>query len=276
MSSIGRPSNGAAPPRQAVGARPRRSRYPILEHDPDPHAVLEPKDEVRPLEVGGSCVLCFFQDVIRRVCGPSSARLVTTLRSELGSQPVYEIEHGGQRVGVAHPGIGAPMAAATLEELIALGYRKFIVCGGAGVLDGALRVGRVLVPVAAVRDEGTSYHYLPPSRETYPAPEAVRAIETVLHAHGVDYVAVKTWTTDAYYRETAAKVRRRRAQGCRCVEMEAAALFAVAEFRAAPLGQLLYAGDDVSGSEWDSRHWDDRASVREGLFWLAAEACLAL
>jgi uridine phosphorylase len=86
----------------------------------------------------------------------------------------------------------------------------------------------------------------------------------------------KTWTTDALYRETAAKVTRRRDEGCLTVEMEAAALFAVARFRGVPLAQVLYGGDDVSGAEWDSRHWDKSTSVRERVFWLAAEACLEL
>ena len=84
----------------------------------------------------------------------------------------------------------------------------------------------------------------------------------------------KTWTTDAFYRETPAKVRRRREEGCLTVEMEAAAFFAVAQFRGVPFAQLLYGGDDVSGV-WDFRAWTTHA-VREELFWLAAEACLAL
>lgn len=58
--------------------------------------------------------------------------------------------------------------------------------------------------------------------------------------------------------------------------MEAAAFFAVAQFRGVVLAQLLYGGDDVSGDEWDSRHSEERASVRERVFWLAAEACLAI
>jgi purine-nucleoside phosphorylase len=60
------------------------------------------------------------------------------------------------------------------------------------------------------------------------------------------------------------------------VEMEAAAFFAVAQFRGVLFAQMLYGDDDVSGNEWDSRRWQSRASIREKLFWLAAEACLAL
>jgi uridine phosphorylase len=78
------------------------------------------------------------------------------------------------------------------------------------------------------------------------------------------------------WRNPEAKVRHRKAEGCITVEMEAAAFFAVAQFRSVQFDQLLYGGDDVSSSEWDSRLWDSHTSVREKLFWLAAEACLLL
>lgn len=144
------------------------------------------------------------------------------------------------------------------------------------MLNREIAVGHIIVPISAVRDEGASYHYLPPGREVAPGPEGVAAIEQVLAGRQVSYVKGKTWTTDAIYRETAAKVQRRRAEGCLTVEMEAAAFFAVAQFRGVTFAQLLYGGDDVSGAEWDSRGWESRATVREQLFWLSAEACLLL
>jgi uridine phosphorylase len=81
---------------------------------------------------------------------------------------------------------------------------------------------------------------------------------------------------DAFYRETAEKVALRREEGCICVEMETAALSAVAKFRGVIFGQLLYGGDDVSGDEWDGRDWQNRTSIREALFALAAAACFLL
>jgi uridine phosphorylase len=107
-------------------------------------------------------------------------------------------------------------------------------------------------------------------------PAGVLALENMLLARKVAYRTGKTWTTDAPYRETAPKIRARQEEGCLTVEMEAASLMAVAEFRGVTLGQVLYAGDDLSGSEWDERDWQDRKDVREKLFWLAAEACLGL
>lgn len=249
---------------------------PILEFDSAPEAVLEPKKVIRPIDVPEYAVACFFQDVISRLEQEHGARVIEHLRSEIGKHPIYELEVDGRKLVVFHPGVGAPLAAGFLEEMIALGCRKFIACGGSGVLDGEIAVGHLIVPTSAVRDEGTSYHYLPPGREVDASPEAVAAIESVLQARNCAYVVGKTWTCDAIYRETPEKVRRRRAEGCLAVEMEAAALFAVARFRGVICGQLLYGGDDVSSEEWDSRHWRSHATVREKLFWLAAEACLTL
>ena len=137
-------------------------------------------------------------------------------------------------------------------------------------------MGHIIVPVSAVRDEGTSYHYLPPAREVEASPAGIAAIERTLQARGVPYMLGKTWTTDAIFRETPAKVQLRKSEGCLTVEMEAAAFFAVAQFRGVTFAQMLYGGDDVSGTEWDARGWNKRMSVRERLFWLAAEACLAI
>lgn len=61
--------------------------------------------------------------------------------------------------------LGAAGAAYELEQLIALGCKKFIVCGGAGVLQKDIFVGNIIIPCTAVRDEGLSYHYIKPSRE---------------------------------------------------------------------------------------------------------------
>jgi purine-nucleoside phosphorylase len=117
---------------------------------------------------------------------------------------------------------------------------------------------------------------MPPSREVAASPEGVAAIEKVLGDHDCDYLVSKTWTTDAFYRETPEKVGLRREEGCLTVEMEAAAFFAVAKFRGTILAQLLYGGDDVSGTDWDVRDWYKRTPIRERLFWLAAEACASL
>ncbi len=247
---------------------------PILEFDPAPDAAINP--HLERVDMPEHCVVCFFQDVITHLVETHHARVLSHQRSEIGLHPLYEIDFKGERLAFFHPGVGAPLAAGLLEEVIARGGRKFIACGGAGVLDREIAVGHVILPLSAIRDEGTSYHYLPPGREVSASAEGVAALEKTLQAHNVEYLTGKTWTTDALYRETKSKVERRRAEGCLTVEMEAASFFAVAQFRGVTFAQLLYGGDDVTGEAWDSRDWTQQATVREKLFWLAAEACLTL
>jgi uridine phosphorylase len=254
----------------------KRREFPILEFDPARRAVIEPSEQIRPSDVPEHCVPCFFGDVIDDLVAAGAAREVACMRSEMGRHPIYEIESQGRMVAVFQPGISAAFAAAMLDEAIAHGCRKFIACGAAGVLDGHIEAGHIIVPVSALRDEGASYHYVAPSREVAAHPDAVAAIETVLARHDRPYIKGKTWTTDGFYRETPDKIAGRREEGCITVEMEAAAFFAVAEFRGVPLAQMLYGGDDVSGEEWDHRRWHKRRATREDLLWLAAEACLEL
>jgi uridine phosphorylase len=253
-----------------------RDDAPILEFDPSPTAVIEPTEHIDPTDIPRRAVLCFFQDVIARAVEEFDGREIDEVRSEIGLVPVYEVTVAGSRIALVHPGVGAPLAAAFLEELIARGVSAVVACGGAGVLVRDVALGHVIVPTSAIRDEGTSYHYLPPSREVEATESAVEAIVATLERHGVPYVTGKTWTTDALYRETRAKLERRVEEGCLTVEMEAAAFFAVAKFRRIALGQILYAGDDLSGDVWDARDWDGHESGRQHLFRLAAEAVLSL
>jgi len=252
-------------------------RFPILEFDPTPKAIIEPAEQVKELDVPEHCVITFFGEVLKKLHGEGQAKILSTHSWADADRHLYELEFQGQRLASIHPGVGAALTCGILEEIIARGCRKFIVCGGCGVLDSDISIGQLLIPSVAVRDEGTSYHYLPPSREVQATPEAVAAIEKVLSAQNIPYQLCKTWTTDAPYRETVKKVKRRRDEGCITVEMEAAAFFAVAQFRGVALGQILYGGDDVSGeADWDHRNWHTQFGIREQLFWLAAESCLQL
>jgi uridine phosphorylase len=252
-----------------------QTNCPILEFDPSTEAMIEPGLRVEAIDAPEHCVVCFFREVIAKLVREGRARAIAHQKYESGLHPVYELEVDGRRLALFNPGVGAPMAASMLEEAIALGCRKFVACGGAGVLRD-IPAGTIVVPSAAVRDEGTSYHYLPPSREVEANLRAMRVVETVLKEHNRNYIVAKTWTTDAPYRETRAKATRREKEGCATVEMEAAALFAVARFRAVAFVQLLYAGDDLSAEVWDPRGWGTPTPSREQLFWLAAQSCFSL
>ncbi len=264
------------PNRLRTGQLKVAHKYPILEFDPATEAMIEPTRVFDPIDIAEHCVLCFFNEAIEKLGQSYPLKVVRQLRSEMGPHPIYELNWSGKRIALTNPRVGAPLAVATLEAAIALGCRKFVACGGAGVLDGNLSRGHLIVPTAAVRDEGTSFHYMPPGRESHPSDEALKAVRATLEASDQPYVVGKTWTTDAFYRETPAKVKRRKAEGCISVEMEASAFFAVAQFRGVQFAQILYAGDDVSGDKWDSRQWSDQVVAREQLLELAIEACLQI
>ena len=252
--------------------------FPILEFDPTFMSFIEPAHVAARIDgLPERAVACFFQEVIEEVCGEGRARVVTRLRWEHGVHPLYDLEAGeGRHVAVYHPGVGAPLAAGLFEEVIAHGCRRFVACGGAGALVPELTVGHIVVPTAAIRDEGTSYHYMAPSAAIELDADAVAVAVSVLERKQVPFMTGTTWTTDAPYRETVARIARRRQQGCVTVEMETAAFAAVARHRGVRFTQLLYAGDDVSADEWDSRSWQGRASVRRALFDLAVDTALSL
>ena len=256
-----------------------REDIPLLEFDPDKTALIEPRMLHHKQDLPEACVMIFYASVINKLKDEGFLKKsyqlagygVTILPTEIfiATTPLGNIS-------VVFPGIGAPIASAILEELIALGCRKFVACGSGGVLKSELKRGTVVIPNSAVRDEGTSYHYLPPSRTVEMNPEVVRKLEEVLKKHHINYEIGKTWTTDAFYRETKKRIATRKAENCLMVEMECSAFLAVAKFRNVPFGQYLGAGDDVSGDEWDPRIESDKMPFTEKLFWLSVEACLSL
>src|SRR6266542_3623062 len=205
--------------------------YPILEFDSTPEAFIEPSKIIRARDLPEHCVISFFREVIDKVIAEYDAKVMVENRWEDGPHHIYEISYHDRRLAFFHPGVGAPIAAGLLEEAIAFGCRKFIACGGCGVLEKDIAVGNIIVVSSAIRDEGVSYHYLPPDREVIANANGVNALVSTLDARGIPYQLGKTWTTDAPYRETVKKIASRRAEGCVVVEMESAALIAVAPFR---------------------------------------------
>lgn len=250
------------------------SSHPLFEFEESQTAVINPPMRRKVDNFPELAVACWFGDVQRnRFAGQEP---IYRIPFEHGDHEVHVVEHLGKRIAVFNPGVGAPAAATSLEDIIGLGASKIIGCGGAGIVKNGFDVGHIIVPTGAVRDEGTSHHYQPVDVAVVPHPLAVQAIDAELLAANVPYDKGLTWTTDAIFRETPEKVARRREQGCISVEMEASAMFAVAMFRGAVYGQLLYAGDDVSAQTWDHRHWEKQTSVRERVLELALNAVCRL
>ncbi|MFU2164778.1 nucleoside phosphorylase [Streptococcus pluranimalium] len=178
------------------------------------------------------------------------------IKSLNGKHPWYIYERDGLKVAVMLACIGAPMAVGNLEELKVVGFKKFIILGSCGVLDKNIASDRIILPQTALRDEGTSYHYAPASDEISYDERYLVKMETSLRRAGIDCTRTKTWTTDAFFRETAAKVKRRMAAGAEVVDMEAASIMAWAQYRKADVYQFFYTADyvDHHNDEWDQRH----------------------
>ena len=169
-----------------------------------------------------------------------------------GSTDVYCLTHHGRKYGFCRTWVGAPACAGTVEEIReVLNTRKIIHFGGAGCLNREIARGKVMVPTEAYRDEGTSYHYAPPS--DYIRIKNAGVVEAFLKQNGIPYVSGKTWTTDAFYRETLNNFEKRKADGCISVEMEGAAVQAVCDFRGLDVYMFFTGGDLLDAPEWTQR-----------------------
>lgn len=164
---------------------------------------------------------------------------------------LHLLERTDFEVGVlAFFGIGSPGVSALVETMAALGTRRFMNLGAAGGLQPDGKVGDLVVCDAAVRDEGVSHHYLPPARFAHPSAALTRELAEALRGKGFSFRQGPTWTVDAPYRETVEELRHYRDEGVLTVEMEAAALFAVAEHRGLEVAAGFVLSDTLSEVEW--------------------------
>ncbi len=246
---------------------------PLLEDDLEEPGVVEAHMmHRRKVDVAPVAVLCFFNELLEQLADEGQLAVKYVLHSEIGRNPVYEFLSDEGPVAVVHPGVGAPLAAGFVEEMAAIGVTTFVAVGGAGALVDELALGHVMVVASALRDEGTSFHYAPPSRIIDADPLGVRVLEEVLNERAVPYFVGRTWTTDGLFREARTRVQRRIDENCSMVDMESSAFIAVARYRRLRFAQILYAGDSLAGEAWDSRGWVAARSVRENLFHVSALA----
>ena len=251
----------------------------LLEEFENVPAVIEPTD--RSLLSGGeicdTIILSFNGEILERVKqidGVYEGGYLTNLNGKL---PWYIYEKGGSKVAVAMATIGAPMVVGLLEELKARGFNNFIVLGSCGVLDQSIQADKIILPSSALRDEGTSYHYAPASDEIAYEQFLLLTMEKALDKAGIEHIRTKSWTTDAFYRETAAKVKRRLAAGAKVVDMEASAIMAWSQYRQAKVYQFFYTADyvDHHNHEWDARREDRKADAMT-FFKIAVDIALEL
>jgi uridine phosphorylase len=214
-------------------------------------AIINPVAISPPIEgFPDVAVVCFGERVIDALKEHYSAGHVDTMVACV-YVPVYKITYEGKDIAVYCTTCGGSATAGLLEEMISKGCRKFVFFGSCGVLNRAIAAKSLIVPSAAYRDEGTSYHYAPPS--DYIEVKTAPRLAEILTELELPHVCGKTWTTDAIYRETRGNMEKRKVDGCLAVEMECASIMAVAQFRGVDVYQFLYAADSLDEIEWDAR-----------------------
>jgi len=226
----------------------------LEEFDIEQKAVINP--EMVTKAVAGFpkvTISCFSKKLFDSVLSHFESKLLTELHSAIGLNPVYEVEYQGQKFALFQSRVGEPSCVAEYEDLMAIGSKQLILLGNCGVLDRSIEDCGIIIPTLALRDEGTSYHYMRPSDTIEVNKRYREEFREVLRKSGYPFVEGTTWTTDAPYRETPEKVRRRKAQGAICVEMECAGMQAVCDFRGTGFFQFFYAGDNLDHSEWEPR-----------------------
>jgi uridine phosphorylase len=252
-----------------------KNEFPILEYDTEVNGVIMPghygKDILPP-----NGLMVFFKEILDEYVMDSGAEPIIVYKSEKGQFPVYKTHYKDTDICLIQAFVGSAGAAMMTDFLIGHGVKRLIVCGGCGVLKD-IPVGDVIIPTSALRDEGASYHYLPPAREIILDELPVRAIKQTLTQFSTTYIECKTWTTDGFYRETPEMIKYRKEEGCSIVEMECAAIAAVSRFRGILFGQLLYSGDILADvNNYDKRDWYNKLPARKKLFTLAMESAVEL
>ena len=216
------------------------------------------------------CVIFFPRHFKRIKSIYKKCKLIYEFMSASSVSPVYLYDN---KVLIALCPLGGPAAANLMEELIFVGIKTFIGTGSCGAIKET-DFNKFLIPTKAIRDEGTSYHYLPANKFIAVDKELSKSIANTLTKYNEPFISGITWTTDGLYRETPKRIAARKKDGAICVEMETASLAAVAKAKNVKYACLLYFSDCNNGKEWQTRFYDKYA-LREKILNISIEALLS-
>lgn len=236
-----------------------RNEIPLLEYDGCSPEVIPPDHGWTAGKMPEKCLFAFLGDVVHDYAKKHDARTAETLVTVSHDIPIYVLKDAEEEICLVQSPIGAAAAAQVLDTLVTCGCQKVIAAGSCGVLAD-LPENAFIVPVRALRAEGTSYHYLPASRYIGLDKEPVSVMEAVFRQLDLPFVTCTTWSTDGFFRETKDMVRYRLEEGCSVVEMECAALAACCRKRGAKFGQFLFTADSLANvHEYDARDFGTRS-----------------
>ena len=223
----------------------------LEEFDNNKIAMINPCNIVSKIDNMPETVVSFFEEkMFEHFLSAFKPEIITSIGCAVKKHPIYKINFEGKDIAVVQAGIGEPYCVGNFEEIVELGAKNILLFGSCGSLVNAKNCS-VIVPTAALRDEGTSFHYAPPSDEIKLDSNLVEKMCKFFDEKHITYIKGKTWTTDAFYRETKEKIERRKNAGAVCVEMECAGMTAFAKFRNVNFATFFYTGDNLSKEVWD-------------------------
>lgn len=231
---------------------------PILNKKIDPEVIFSPRDYIKyKTEVEGwkldklpkNCIAFFEPSFLKYFEKTNfSLKKLNWLRTD-ENHSVHSLE--GKGTCIVNLNYGAALSAITLEELIEGGCENFIFLGSAGTLQKNIGIGSIVAVDSAIREEGVSYHYSAPSKYSNASGNLLARATAVMEKNKIPFFKGRTWTTDAFYRETIEKAKRYQKEGVLCVDMEASALYSVAEYRKKHVLVLLYVSDSSADLKWN-------------------------
>lgn len=238
-------------------------------------AIINPSDFVKKIDgMPEIAIACYSHVLFDKIIEKYQGEVIGELDYTDTVKKIYRIEYKGNKYAMFMMSVGAPAAATCIEDVHAMGANKFIVFGNCGVLDKNVADLAIIIPNKAIRGDGLSYHYIEDSLFIDINKKYSNVFKRILNNKGYSYVEGTTWTTDAFYRETKEKVIKMKNNGAICVEMEAAALQAVCDFRGIDLMTFFYAADNLDNDYWDKRSLSGNERVEDKI--LVMELALEL
>ncbi len=174
---------------------------------------------------------------------------------------LHRVREGDLELGIVGRAVGASFAVLIAEELFASGCELLISMTSAGQLVPLRPPPYFILIDKALRDEGTSYHYLPPSEFSHASESLMANLAGALAHLSVPVERGATWTTDAPFRETAEAIEAMKGKGLLAVEMEAAALYAFAAARSKPVVCFAHVTNQMARIEGDFEKGEADGSV---------------
>ena len=233
------------------------------------HSVLE--------EMPRTCLSFFSKSIMDEIVKNCAVEQIASIKNSTTTFPVYKLNVNGTELVIYQSAVGAPACVSNYEELIAMGIKNFLLVGSCGCLDDKINEYSIIIPTSAIRDEGTSYHYAPVSDETKIDENIVVILEETIKNLSLNYVKGKTWTTDAIFRETVDKIKKRKQQGAITVDMECSAMNIVSKFRNVNFGQIFYGADSLASEEYDPRTFiNGNFDEKKKIISIAFECALAM